>query len=355
MRMGGEPRSLIPGLDRRATPLDPDCAAWQRLYAPLAEWRWYPRVVGSVRARAVVLVSALCLVSASCIPMPPGTFNPDQFSPGLGPNVARASMFMGLGAWWDVWDWSPTFTNNRQKLGLGDVDRLARNGTQVLYIQTASYRRAEDVLDPGLLRQIIDRAHANGMRVVGWYLPEHVDDALDMRRMVAAIEMGIDGFGMDIESRRNPDEDARNRILVSQVQRLRARYPNLPMAAIPVAPVVWEELNATWWPNFPYAILAAYFDAWMPQNYWSYRKPESGLRDAYTYNVRNIQMLRDLTGVPWLPVHPIGGEAAYLTPDDVVAMYRAIKDTDSIGGSLYDDASTPAALYDYLKLFRIPK
>ncbi len=303
-------------------------------------------------AAVALMVGAFAV---ACIPMPPGTFRPEQFAAGQGPNIVRATVFMGLGAWWDVWDWSPTFTSGRQKLDLSDVDRLANAGVQTLYIQTATYRHPDDVLDRDLLARIISRARAKGMRVVGWYLPEHVDDGLDMRRMNAAIAMGFDGFGIDIESRRNVDEAARNAILISQVQRLRAQHPGLPLAAIPVAPVVWEELNATWWPNFPYRELAPYFDVWMPQNYWSYRTPGSGLRDAYAYNVRNIEMLRRLTGVPWLPVHPIGGEAAYLSEQDIVNMWRAINDTHSIGGSLYDDASTSPGLWPALRIFRIPK
>ena len=42
--------------------------------------------------------------------MPPGTSRDDQFAPGTAPNLARAATFQGLGAWWDVFDWSPTFS-----------------------------------------------------------------------------------------------------------------------------------------------------------------------------------------------------------------------------------------------------
>ncbi len=287
--------------------------------------------------------------------MPPGTYRPEQFPAGLGPNIVRATVFQGLGAWWDVWDWSPTFTNGQVKFGVSDVDRLAANGVQTLYIQTATWRHPDDILDEALLRQIIDRCRSHGMKAVGWYLPEHVDEALDMRRMTRAIELGFDGFGIDIESSKNPNEADRNAILIREVQALRSLYPTLALAAIPVAPIVWERLNATWWPNFPYRELAPYFDVWMPQDYFTYRKPESGLRDAYVYNVENINMLRDLTEVAWLPVHPIGGEADKVTNDDLAQMYRAIIDTNSIGGSIYDDSTTSPALYGRLRWFRIPK
>lgn len=309
----------------------------------------------NVRRVLALLTAVVALVLTGCIPLPPGTYRPEQFPPGQGPNIVRATVFQGLGAWWDVWDWSPTFTNGKQKFALSDVDRLASNGVQTLYIQTATYRHPHDVLDEALLRQIIARCRSKGMKVVGWYLPEHVDAELDVRRMSRAIDLGFDGFGVDIESAKNPDEAQRNTILVHEVRTLRALYPNLALAAIPVAPIVWERLNATWWPNFPYRELAPYFDVWMPQNYWSFRKPESGLRDAYVYNVENIRMLRELTGVPWLPVHPIGGEANQVSNDDLAQMYRAIVDTHSIGGSIYDDSITSSGLWGRLRWFRIPK
>jgi hypothetical protein len=309
----------------------------------------------SARRVRILLCAAFSLVAMGCIPLPPGAYRPEQFPPGQGPDLARATVFQGLGAWWDVWDWSPTFTGGKQKFALGDVDRLAAAGVQTLYIQTATWRHPDDVLDEGLLRQIIARSRAKGMKVVGWYLPEHVDADLDLRRMRRAIELGVDGFGIDLESRRNPDEAARNAVLLHEVRTLRAWFPQLALAAIPVAPIVWEQLNATWWPNFPYRELAPHFDVWMPQNYWTYRKPESGLRDAYRYNVENIVLLRDLTGVPWLPVHPIGGEANGVTNDDLAQMYRAIVDTHSIGGSIYDDSITSSGLWGRLRWFRIPK
>lgn len=308
-----------------------------------------------LRASITAALAAVVLLSASCIPMPPGTFNSEQFPPDQGPNIARAMVFQGLGAWWDVWDWSPTFTGNDAKFGLADVNRLSAAGVQTLYIQTARYNHPSDVLDEGLLRRIIARARGLGMRVVGWYLPQHVDQALDMRRMSKAIELGFDGFGIDIESDANPDRAARNAILLSEVRQLRARYPKLALAAIPVAPIVWTQLNATWWPDFPWRALAPYFDAWMPQNYWTFRKAGSELRDPYVYNVRNIELLRRLTGVPWLPVHPIGGEADAVTNDDLAAMFRAVHDTYSIGGSIYDDSTTAAGLWGRLRWFRIPK
>ena len=37
-----------------------------------------------------------------------------------------------------------------------------------------------------------------------------------------------------------------------------------------------------------------------------------------------------------------------MTVDDALAMSRAVRDTGAIGGSVYDDRTTPPALYPYL-------
>jgi hypothetical protein len=95
-------------------------------------------------------------------------------------------------------------------------------------------------------------------------------------------------------------------------------------------------------------------DAWMPMAYWSYRRagsfPEWG--DPYLYTAESVRRLRTLTGRPNLPVHPIGGEGSSLTGADVDAMARAMADTGAIGGSVYDDNTTPRGLYANLGQFR---
>lgn len=292
--------------------------------------------------RPMVLVAALALAASACQARPLPT----------GPDPGRSLTFAGLGAWWDVYDWSPTFTNGRNPMGLDDVDRLARNGVQTLYVQPSTYRHPDVVLDPSRLRAIIARAHAGGMRVVVWYLPRFVDLNEDLGRMVAMARLGADGIGVDIESTDNPDVADRTQKLLVEARFLRGAFPDLPMAAIPVTPVVWEELNRGWWPDFPYRELSDLFDAWMPMAYWSYRKPDSGWRDPYRYVAESVARLRALTGRPGLPVHPVGGEAAGMSWGDVDAMGRALVDTGALGGSLYDDNITPPALYAPLQQFR---
>lgn len=301
---------------------------------------------------ALVALAAAAAVLASCIPMPPNSYVAGQFPNGEGPNVVRAETFMGLGAWWDVYDWSPTFTNGAARLGVADVDRLAAAGVQTLYIQTATFRHPATVLDVTRLKAIIARAKTKKVKVVGWYLPQFLDVSADLTRMVAAVRLGLDGYAIDIESTDNPNVAARSQMLVNEMRFLRGGFPNLPLAAVPVTAVIWDELNRSWWPSFPYKELARWCDVWMPMAYWTYRPAGSTWRDPYRYVSESVTRLRTSTGVPWLPVHPIGGLSSLMSTADADAMNRAMTDTYAIGGSLYDDVSTPAGLWPSLRQFR---
>ncbi len=296
----------------------------------------------------VVLVAAMALTA--CQPTPP--------PPVASPDPVRASVVTGLGAWWDVYDWSPTFIRSRNPsarppLGLADVDRLADARVQTLFIQTATYRHPAVMLDTWLLRRIIDRARARGMRVVGWYLPQYLDAKFDLDRLLAIGNFGFDGIGVDIESTDNPNVADRTNRLIAQTRFLRGTFPNTPLIAIPVTPVIWEELNRSWWPDFPYRELARYYDAWAPMAYWSYRR-NSFIEwfDSYRYTYETVVRLRRLTGRADLAVHPIGGEGAYTDELELFWMNQAMHDSRSIGGSIYDDASTPGALWGSLGQFR---
>lgn len=301
----------------------------------------------------VVLLAALSLAAvflAACDPAP--------ISGPPSPDPVRAIVFKGLGTWWDVYDWSPSFVSSRNPaarppLGLADVDRIAAAGVQTLYIQTATYRLpSQTLLDRALLRKIVDRAHALGIRVVGWYLPEFNDVKFDLDRLIEIAQFGFDGLGIDIESTANPDVASRSRNLIVESTFMRGVFPQLPIAAIPVTPVILEELNRSWWPNFPYRELAPLYDVWMPMAYWSYRTPQSGWFDPYRYTYESVDRLRKAVGNPNLPVHPIGGEAARLSGQDLFWMNAAMVDSGSIGGSIYDDATTNRDLWGALGLFR---
>lgn len=260
--------------------------------------------------------------------------------------------YRGLGAWLDVFDWSWSFTGGRPQAGPADVDRMAGLGVRTLYIQISRYDHPADVVDLDLLQPIIDRAHARGVAVVGWYLPTLTDPAADLRRILAMASLPIEGVGIDIESRDVQPVAERNARLIALSAQLRSALPGQVLSAIVLPPVVMEDVNPDYWPGFPWRELAPYYDVWQTMGYWTNRRSDSGWRDGYAYTAANIDRVRQHIG--WLdaPVHPIGGIGDESTPEQIAGMVQASRERGALGGSIYDYRTTHDALWAHLKPFR---
>jgi hypothetical protein len=283
---------------------------------------------------------------------PPPTSTTTIRPPAAAP-VRDLTVYRGLGTWIDVYDWSTTFNRGTELVDVSDIDRMAANGVQTLYVQTAKWDAPGDVLEPEHLLPLIKRAKDRGMSVVAWYLPTFADPQADMARLMAATRIpGVDALGVDIESLKIADVAERNRRLVEISVHLRAALPNMTLAAIPFPPVATDVINPKLWPNFPWAQLAPLYDVWMPMSYQTERTQESGYRDAYRYTAENIDRLRAHLGRSTVPVHAIGGIADRMTPGDVSAMLRASVQRRAIGGSLYDWRTTSPDLLPALQGFR---
>ena len=70
--------------------------------------------------------------------------------------------------------------------------------------------------------------------------------------------------------------------------------------------------------------------------YWSVRNEESGYKNGYTYVEESVRRMRANLGDPEAPVHPIGGIGDVITEGELRDYLRALTDTDSLGGSIYD-------------------
>jgi hypothetical protein len=273
--------------------------------------------------------------------------------------AVRAQTFRGLGAWVDVYDWSPSWVAYKSPgqtppFTLSRVDRMADAGAQVLYLQTAKAPLG-DPLDPNVARSIIDRAHSRGMRVIAWYLPTHASNPVDVAHLDASLALGVDGLAIDIEDRSTvADVNVRNQRLVDLVHWVRAAHPTTPLAAIVLPPVVTDVINPLFWPNFPWLAIRDSFDAWMPMSYWSNRTPASGYREGYRYTAENIDRLRLHLQEPDAVVHPIGGIANEVSLDDVDGFMRAATERGAVGASLYDDMTSTVEEYQHLAPARRP-
>jgi hypothetical protein len=268
--------------------------------------------------------------------------------------AAGIAPYAGLGTWVDVYDWTVTYTReSAPEVGPETVGAMADAGVQTIFIQASKHDAPTDVVEEDRLLAIVGAARARNLRVVAWYLPTLVDPAADLRRLLAIAALPFDGLGVDIEARQVSDVAERNRRLVDLSAALRSALPGRALAGIVLPPVIMEEVNPNYWPDFPWRAIAPYYDVWQTMGYWTDRKASSGWRDAYAYTMENVLRLRRNIGQPEAPVHPIGGIGHQTSEGDVAAFRQAASDSVSIGGSLYDWRTTGANLWPALQAFRV--
>ena len=264
--------------------------------------------------------------------------------------VGDITPYTGLGTWVDVYDWSH-YKETTPTVGPDQVDEMAAQGVQTLFIQTAKHDTPDLISEPELLLPIIDRAHDWNIRVVAWYLPTLEDVDNDLNRLVASANLDVDGIAVDIESRKVADVNERNARLIDLSNRLRAALPGRAIGAIVMPPVQTEVVNPAYWPSFPWHEIAPNYDVWQTMGYWTDRKASSGYRDPYRYTVENMQRLRNNLANPDAPISPVGGVGA-IGNGDIEAFLRAAVENRAIGGSVYDFRTTRAEAWPALRGFR---
>jgi hypothetical protein len=255
---------------------------------------------------------------------------------------ADATVFGGLGTWIDIYDGSLLAAPERT------AARVAARDVQVVWVETANDRAAADVVRPAQLGRLVDALHARGIRVVAWYLPGHLNHALDIRRSLAMLSFrsasgqAFDGVALNVESTRLRNVTVRSRRAVDLARRLRAAAAETPLAIVPFNPRGLERRPGTW-PRFPWAELAASADAFAPMVYTG--GALAGFDATYGYVTRALRLLRAHTGNPDVRIHVAGGVADRMGPEELAGFVAAVSDDGgAIGVSLYDWATTrPAA------------
>ncbi len=287
----------------------------------------------AVLVAAVVWRSSASTSSASGADLRGGTF--DQIP------------YQGLGAWVDVFDYAPRYQNEGASPTVTpeDVRAMAALGVTTLYLQAARLddRAPDGIVDIDLVGRFLQTAHDAGVRVVGWYLPKHGDNAADLDRLlkIARFEWEghrFDGLTVDIEDvETEPDAVTRNQRLIDLSKALKAELgADAVIGAGVIPPVQLEVINTAYWPAFPWQEIAPYYDVWLPMTYWSVRREDSGWKDGYRYVVESVRRLRNNVGDPAAVVHPIGGIGDGITEGELRDYLLALTDTDAIGGSIYD-------------------
>jgi hypothetical protein len=267
--------------------------------------------------------------------------SPASFAPSPAAIVQqdRAVAFRGVGTWVDIYD--------ARLLAHPDVivQRSVAAGVRTIYIETGNFRQGADVVNRTAILQVIRRAHASGIRVVGWYLPGLVRPKLDRRRLIAAARLGrgsvrFDAIAFDIEASNVKKVNLRNRRLIWLANQVRAAVgKRVPIGAIIPSPPGMR-LVPHYWPRFPYGALAARFDAFLPMCYFTYRGTAPSFVRRYTSDC--VQMIRDATGNPDVAVHVIGGIAGRAPAPAFDGFVAGAADAAPIGISFYSlDQTTP--------------
>lgn len=251
---------------------------------------------------------------------------------------AHLAAYRGLATWVDLYDprsWAQPETT---------VDAMAQRGVRTLFLETGNYSHAARVHEPALTARFIEEAHADGMRIVAWYLPDLAHPRHDFRRSLGAIRFHtpdgerFDSFALDIESSVVRDVQLRNTRLLSLARRLRAAAGrSYALGAIIPSPRGMQ-LLPRYWPGFPYRRLARVFDVFLPMGYFTYRPHDLG--GAFGYTTRNVALIREKTGRPRVPVHPIGGLADKSSRRQTRDFVRATRACGALGASLYDFSTT---------------
>jgi hypothetical protein len=268
-------------------------------------------------------------------------------TPTAAPAVRKAvrTLFGGVGAWVDIYD------DEQWADPEGTVALLATRGVRTLYLETCNSGCKEDLHRPVTLSRWVESAHASGIRVVAWYLPEFDDMEKDTRRAMAAISFrsesghSFDGFALDIESRVVTPVKQRNRRILEMSRQIRTAVGNkYPLGAITI-PWFYE-----WGGPFPYAGLNEIYDAFLPMIYFGAHT--EGVNGARRGTAANIMQIRRATGSQTTPVHAIGGIADDLNKREVGAFVRTAKRRHALGVSLYDFATSSTE--DWLQLGQWP-
>jgi hypothetical protein len=295
--------------------------------------------------RILAKIAAIVLLAVAVCVLPPLLIG-DRTAQTSPSTAGTLDAYRGLATWVSIYD-------RRAWADPGAAVRdMASHGVQTIFIQTGTSNSKGTVYDPAAQQAFISAAHAHGMRIVGWYLPDMTDVPYDYGRIAQAVRLrtadgqGFDSFALDIESTAIADLGARDAALDVLSSELRALVGvSYTLGAI-VPPPVGIAKQAGFWDDFPYGSVARTFDVLLPMDYYTYdgRGAVAVGADASA----NVRLLRAEPGCAAVPIHLIGGLAAKSTPAEAKAFADEAVASGCIGASLYSWSGTAAAEWNAL-------
>lgn len=251
--------------------------------------------------------------------------------------------YRGLGTWVDIYD------DEDWRYPEVAVARMSLEGVQTLYLQTGNYRSPGKIFQPEKTTRFIEAAHASGIDVVAWYVPDFENLKRDRRRSAAAIKFQtaeghrFDSFALDIESGIVDDLAARNRRLFRLTRQIRAIAGDMALGGI-----VPDPIGSLYWPEFPYGQVAEDYEVILPMGYYTLRT--TGGEGVKQHVASGIAALRDQIQADDR-IHYIGGLSMDASAEEVHAYREIALQRKVMGGGLYDFTDTSSTQWDLLKPF----
>ena len=307
---------------------------------------WWTRALGAALVALLSLPAATYDISNSL--RGPARDRVRFSAPEIGP-TSELETYGGLASWVDMYDKGPWKNPERT------ARRMAARGTATLFLQTSNYRKKSDIYRPSAMSRLLEAAHANGMKVVAWYLPSYAHPRRDWRRTKAAVTFVsgngqfFDGFAMDIEATVESTIAVRNQRAIALSDRLRAFVGD----DYALGAIVPDPVTQRFWPNFPYKRLRARYDAFLPMAYWTFRT--RGEWRVHRYVRDALAIIRAKTNDETVPVHVIGGIASDASAAEVRGFAKAAIKFAALGASLYDFPITSDSQWDQLQRLNYDK
>jgi hypothetical protein len=201
------------------------------------------------------------------------------------PRVVALDALAGKGMW--VWQFKSTEKGDADAI----VTKASAAGLRQLWIRVGDSQ--DGFYGASVLDQLVPRAHAAGISVIGWGFPYMYDPLFDARWTADALAWRgangerLDGFSPDLET-------ASEGVMVT-ARRLQVYLGQVAQAS-PDRPVIATVFRPTdrLWASYPYAAIAPYVDAFAPMVYWGCTEPGAAAAQA----MARLAALR--------PVHLIG-------------------------------------------------
>ena len=297
------------------------------------------QVTQTASAPGAVTVTATAAPPAPPRPVPSPSPRPAP-PPPSGPSLIT---YKGLGAWVSLYDFA--FTTN--PIDPAEATSLmASHGVQTLYLQTSRWNLPAPVYDSGVEAQLIQDAHAHGIKVVGWYLPGFADARADVANALAVLNFRtssgqrFDGLALDIEDKSavGGSVSAFDAGIVTFSRDLRAAVGHGVALGAIVPDAVNNQRYPAGWVGFPWPEIARDYDVVMPMAYWSVTKPSSSClatqedTAAYTRSVYHTTIT--LMGTT-KPILLVGGVGDCDTLAEVQGYVTTAKSLGTLGAGIY--------------------